>query len=70
MICPCKDCPKKGCGSYHDLCVEYNKYKRAKQKANKAERDDKPLHFFRKKRLFNKGDYVSYGKANYVEKND
>lgn len=23
MICPCKNCEKKGCGSYHDQCNEY-----------------------------------------------
>lgn len=23
MICPCKDCPQKGCGSYHDKCESY-----------------------------------------------
>ena len=26
MICPCKDCEKKGCGVYHDKCEEYQKY--------------------------------------------
>lgn len=20
---PCIDCPKKGCGAYHDICPEY-----------------------------------------------
>lgn len=24
---PCKDCPKKGCGSYHDECQEYRAYR-------------------------------------------
>lgn len=24
---PCKDCPDKGCGPYHDICDEYNKAK-------------------------------------------
>ena len=23
MICPCKSCPAKGCGKYHDKCAEY-----------------------------------------------
>lgn len=22
-ICPCKDCPKQGCGAYHVECKEY-----------------------------------------------
>ena len=21
--CPCKSCPNKGCGSYHDVCEKY-----------------------------------------------
>jgi hypothetical protein len=25
---PCKDCPKKGCGVYHDKCPEYQEYKK------------------------------------------
>lgn len=24
---PCKDCERKGCGSYHDECPEYLKWK-------------------------------------------
>ena len=24
---PCKDCPKKGCGAYHDKCPEYKEFK-------------------------------------------
>lgn len=27
MKCPCADCEKKGCGSYHDICKEYQKWK-------------------------------------------
>ena len=27
MNSPCIDCEKKGCGSYHDECPEYNEYK-------------------------------------------
>ncbi len=28
MESPCKDCDRKGCGSYHDECKEYQEYKR------------------------------------------
>jgi hypothetical protein len=24
---PCKDCPKKGCGRYHDECPEFQAYR-------------------------------------------
>lgn len=69
MICPCKDCEKKGCGKYHDLCLPYNKYKRWKSAVNQAERQERK-GFYYKKRLFKKGDYKNYGKINDVEKND
>lgn len=26
MICPCRDCEKKGCGAYHSKCEKYQKY--------------------------------------------
>ena len=27
MKCPCANCEKKGCGSYHDNCKPYQEYK-------------------------------------------
>lgn len=27
MKCPCIDCDNKGCGSFHDKCEEFQKYK-------------------------------------------
>ena len=69
MLCPCKDCPKKGCGKFHDICETYKQYTMWKKNVNQVERLDKKYSRF-KKRLFNKGDYRSYGKANDVEKND
>lgn len=24
--CPCKDCERKGCGPYHDVCEPYQDY--------------------------------------------
>lgn len=27
MSIPCKDCPRKGCGTYHDECPDYKKWK-------------------------------------------
>ena len=29
---PCKDCPKKGCGSYHDQCPEYQEFRKEKER--------------------------------------
>lgn len=41
MMCPCKDCERKGCGVYHDICEKYQEFVRAKTLANKKERDEK-----------------------------
>ena len=30
MDAPCKDCERIGCGAYHDICPEYQAYKKAK----------------------------------------
>lgn len=43
VICPCKNCEKKGCGPYHDQCEAYQKYvqdnRRYKQE-QKQKKDD------------------------------
>ena len=33
---PCKNCPKKGCGAYHDVCEAYRAFKQ-EQATNKSE---------------------------------
>ena len=25
--CPCRDCERKGCGTYHDECPDYQEYR-------------------------------------------
>lgn len=35
MKAPCKNCPNKGCGSYHDQCEEYQTYRRATDQKRK-----------------------------------
>lgn len=32
LTAPCIDCDKKGCGSYHDKCPEYQQFKQEKEK--------------------------------------
>lgn len=27
MEIPCRDCPRQGCGAYHDICPEYLEWK-------------------------------------------
>lgn len=41
MEAPCKDCPDKGCGAYHDKCPKYQEYKSItnQQKEEKRIRD-------------------------------
>ena len=45
MACPCKDCPQKGCGSYHDQCEKYQSWsaeqKRIKQQQREEQRSAK-----------------------------
>ena len=36
--CPCKACENKGCGSYHDVCPEYQKWRALVDARNEAER--------------------------------
>lgn len=40
MKCPCIACEKKGCGVYHDVCADYQKYVQARQKINERNRQD------------------------------
>lgn len=37
--CPCKDCENKGCGSYHDECEPYQKFRKGREN-NKSEIED------------------------------
>lgn len=46
MICPCKTCDRKGCGSYHDSCEPYKEWAAANKEKNekrKAEKDVRQL---------------------------
>ena len=44
MLCPCKDCEKKGCGTYHSQCEKYLEYVKWKQGVNEKERSLKMLY--------------------------
>lgn len=41
---PCKNCPRKGCGAYHDECPEYNKWKKQESERRKMIIDGKAFH--------------------------
>lgn len=34
---PCKDCERKGCGSYHDKCLDYLQWKKEKAEDNQKD---------------------------------
>lgn len=37
----CKNCPRKGCGAYHDKCQKYQEEKAKMETAVKARRQEK-----------------------------
>ena len=43
MKCPCKGCDDTGCGSYHDICPKYKKWREWKDSVNKAKANDSEL---------------------------
>lgn len=47
MVAPCKDCDKKGCGSYHDKCETYQRFLKIrneeKEQVAKAKKELYPL---------------------------
>ena len=63
MICPCKKCPRKGCGSYHDVCPDYQpwvKEENAKKEKRKAEQEVRQLsrdHELKYRRNLKEGVY-------------
>lgn len=44
MICPCKDCEKKGCGIYHSQCQAYLDYAQWRKDINEKERKSKMFY--------------------------
>ena len=56
---PCKDCPRKGCGSYHDKCTEFKKYK---EEADKIKRE-------KQERLRYEMDYRNMAIENCIKRN-
>ena len=40
---PCKYCPRKGCGIYHDVCPEYQEWKKQYDEAKAKLHEQKQL---------------------------
>lgn len=40
MISVCKNCPRKGCGAYHDVCPDYQADKAEHERIYKAKCED------------------------------
>lgn len=45
MICPCKDCEKKGCGNYHSQCEAYLEFVEYRKRFNERERLAKKMYY-------------------------
>lgn len=43
-IAPCKNCEKKGCGSYHSECLEYQKFIKENEEIKKKAYEEKKLY--------------------------
>lgn len=47
MKCPCINCERKGCGTYHDICKPYQEYKqeiaRTSQNRTKYKEKNAPI---------------------------
>ena len=50
--CPCKDCPKKGCGAYHAECEAYKAFRAEKEKEYEERLKKYPINykFYKKNR--------------------
>lgn len=49
---PCRDCPKQGCGRFHDKCEKYLKFKRDLEKYKERRRElDKDSAYYGAKPL-------------------
>ena len=41
---PCKNCPRQGCGAYHDECPEYLKWKREEEEKKNRIKEGNMYH--------------------------
>ena len=65
MINPCKDCERKGCGVYHDVCEKHKKWRKQEAKIKKIKQDisktyptaKTPVHFNTKGKVTPLKDY-------------
>lgn len=46
MKAPCANCPKKGCGSYHDECPDYISFKKSQEDLYKRRKEAKDRRIF------------------------
>ena len=40
---PCLKCPKVGCGSYHDICTEYQAFREWKDNQNRKKQEERDI---------------------------
>lgn len=42
---PCAVCSNKGCGSYHSICVEYNEWRKRKERENEKKSKERDIQY-------------------------
>ena len=50
MECPCKDCSRRGCGNYHDMCEPYNAWKTQVDKDRTRRQEENIREYNKRKR--------------------
>ena len=65
---PCKNCDRKGCGSYHDICGVYQDWKRESEPVKDARHHEYMLLSDKNARINHMMDNVRHGKQNQPNK--
>ena len=56
---PCKDCPKKGCGAYHDECPEYQEFRKERNRINEEKREQQKCNEITIERAKRHKEYIT-----------
>lgn len=52
---PCIDCPKKGCGAYHDICPDYQEWVNDEVDETELYREYIPQNTWNSRKKYRKG---------------
>lgn len=65
---PCKNCDRRGCGSYHDICEVYQEWKREDDLIKDARHHEHMLLSDRNIRVNHMMSSIRHGKINKTNK--